>query len=101
MLEYASMRFRLSYQRATRFPSVIVSTERIARTLVHSNPGNIAHIPGPYALPAVSRNVTFRKRISIANPADFDATERNAVIVMGAPSYTSGVQKWNGTAEIL
>ncbi len=37
----------------------------------------------------------------MANPPAFEATERNAVIVIGAPSYTSGVQKWNGTAEIL
>ena len=29
------------------------------------------------------------------------ATERYAVTGVGAPSYTSGVQKWKGTAEIL
>ncbi len=46
-------------------------------------------------------NVTLKKRIIIANPPALEATERNAVMVIGAPSYTSGAQKWNGTAEIL
>src|SRR3954451_8850021 len=35
------------------------------------------------------------------NPAAFDATERNAVIGVGAPSYVSGAHVWNGTAETL
>ena len=42
-----------------------------------------------------------RRAIIMANPAAFEATDRKAVTVIGAPSYTSGVQKWNGTAEIL
>ena len=33
--------------------------------------------------------------------AAFDITERKAVTETGAPSYTSAVQKWKGTAEIL
>src|SRR3990172_13390123 len=36
-----------------------------------------------------------------ANPAAFDATEMNAVMGVGAPSYTSGDQKWKGTAATL
>src|SRR5436853_1602770 len=40
-------------------------------------------------------------RISIANDAAFDPTERNAVMGVGAPSYTSGAHMWNGTAAIL
>ena len=40
-------------------------------------------------------------RISIANEAAFEPTERNAVIGVGAPSYTSGAHMWNGTAAIL
>ena len=40
-------------------------------------------------------------RSSIANEAAFDPTERNAVIGVGAPSYTSGAHMWNGTAAIL
>ena len=45
--------------------------------------------------------IWLKKRINNAKPAAFGATERYAVIVVGDPSYTSGVQKWNGTAEIL
>src|ERR1035438_2687071 len=33
--------------------------------------------------------------------AAFDATERYAVTVVGAPSYASGAHMWKGTAEIL
>src|SRR5258707_12883647 len=42
-----------------------------------------------------------KMRISIANDAAFDPTDRNAVIGVGAPSYTSGAHMWNGTAAIL
>src|SRR5256885_17138763 len=35
------------------------------------------------------------------NPPAFEATDRNAVTGVGAPSYVSGAQKWNGTALIL
>src|SRR5436853_2250569 len=40
-------------------------------------------------------------RSSIANDAAFDPTDRNAVMGVGAPSYTSGAHMWNGTAAIL
>src|SRR3972149_8595224 len=40
-------------------------------------------------------------RTRMANPAAFEAVEMKAVIGVGAPSYTSGVQKWNGTAATL
>src|SRR5262249_11278845 len=40
-------------------------------------------------------------RMSIANDAAFDPTDKNAVIGVGAPSYTSGAHMWNGTAAIL
>src|SRR5215213_2630141 len=42
-----------------------------------------------------------KMRISIANDAAFDPTDRNAVIGVGDPSYTSGAHMWNGTAAIL
>ena len=42
-----------------------------------------------------------KMRMSIANDAAFDPTERNAVTGVGAPSYTSGAHMWNGTAAIL
>src|ERR1700680_4628370 len=38
---------------------------------------------------------------SIANEAAVDPTDKNAVIGVGAPSYTSGAHMWNGTAAIL
>ncbi len=36
-----------------------------------------------------------------ANPAAFEPTDINAVTGVGAPSYTSGVHIWNGTADTL
>ncbi len=33
--------------------------------------------------------------------AAFEATDRYAVTVVGAPSYASGAHMWNGAAEIL
>ena len=41
------------------------------------------------------------KLIKMKNVAPFEITERKAVIFTGAPSYTSAVHKWKGTAEIL
>ena len=37
----------------------------------------------------------------IAKPAALGATDRNAVTGVGAPWYTSGHQKWKGTAAVL
>ena len=42
-----------------------------------------------------------RTRTSTAKPAALEAVETKAVIGVGAPSYTSGAQKWNGTIETL
>ncbi len=39
--------------------------------------------------------------ISATNPPALDATDKNAVTGVGAPSYVSGAQKWNGTALTL
>jgi hypothetical protein len=36
-----------------------------------------------------------------AKLAAFTTVDINIVKIVGAPSYTSGVQKWNGAAEIL
>ena len=44
---------------------------------------------------------TMKMRIIMANDAAFTATDMNAVIDVGAPSYASGVHWWNGTAAIL
>src|SRR5262245_20914608 len=40
-------------------------------------------------------------RNSTANPAAFGPTDMNPVTGVGAPSYTSGVQMWNGAAATL
>ena len=61
--------------------------------LFHSNPWSDTHAPTGNPTMLESINDTLKNRIIIAKPAAFDATERKAVIVMGAPSYTSGVQK--------
>ena len=42
-----------------------------------------------------------RSAADIARAAPFDATERKPATSAGAPSKTSGHQKWNGTAAIL
>src|SRR5262245_12956861 len=75
--------------RASRLPTVIVTAERIASATVHegarSRPGND----------------TKNKRINTAKPAAFDAVDKKPAIGVGAPSYTSGAQKWNGTIDTL
>src|SRR5262245_66661611 len=87
MDEYASMRFRFDCVNAAKFPTVIVTIERTSNSSRQSS--FIAGSP--------SRKI----RSSIANDAAFDPTDRNAVIGVGAPSYTSGAHIWNGTAAIL
>jgi len=39
--------------------------------------------------------------IKIKTAAPFEITDRYEVILTGAPSYTSAVQRWNGTIDIL
>src|SRR5262245_49920008 len=67
----------------------MVTAERMASAIVQdgtrSRPGN----------------ATKNRRISTANPAAFDAVERKPAMGVGAPSYTSGAQKWNGTMDTL
>ena len=41
------------------------------------------------------------RRTSSPTPAALDVTESHAVTGVGAPSYTSGAQKWNGAAATL
>ena len=40
-------------------------------------------------------------RMKSASAAILGATEKKAVTGVGAPSYTSGVHMWNGTADTL
>src|SRR5918992_3436044 len=70
-----------------KFPTVVVSVASIANAGRHES--------------ATSGNPLNISTRSPTNPPIFDAVERNAATGGGAPSYVSGAQKWNGTAEIL
>ena len=48
-----------------------------------------------------SGNAVTRIRSMSTKPAIFVAADMNAVTVVGAPWYTSGVHMWNGAAETL
>jgi hypothetical protein len=72
MLEYASRRTICRCWRATRFPTVIVNTDRAAKIGVQNS-----HVA------ANATNISWR---SPANPAAFDAVARNAATGTGAPS---------------
>ena len=56
---------------------------------------------GWYTSSAPGKATKISVRISATKPAAFDATDRNAVTGVGAPSYVSGAHVWNGTAETL
>ncbi len=86
-LEYASMRTMFFCLRATTLPTVIVSAA-------------ITHRNGRYTSCACGK-ATNTIRIRPTKPAAFEATLRKAVIGVGAPSYVSGAQLWNGTALTL
>ena len=72
---------------AATLPTVIVTMASISKSSRQS-----AFIDG---------SPSTKIRISIANEAAFEPTDRNAVTGVGAPSYTSGAHMWNGTAAIL
>src|SRR5579864_6332484 len=84
MEEYASSRFTLSCTSAPILPRVI---ERAATTQInHTRPGASA---------------SNRIRSRTANAAALGAVDMNPTTGAGAPSYTSGVQTWNGAAATL
>ena len=87
MLEYASMRFTLVCAIAATFPTVIVSAAITESSMFQS-----AWI-GPNATKKVRRNAA---KAAALGPADM-----NAVMGVGAPSYTSGVHMWKGTSATL
>src|SRR5512143_2629261 len=87
MEEYASIRLILDCARASRLPTVMLRTANTAAIIVQD--------------PAKSGKATAKSRRNTAKPAAFDAVERKPAIGVGAPVYTSGAQKWNGTADIL
>ena len=51
--------------------------------------------------PMSSANGLMSTRVKSAIAATLGAAAKNAVTGVGAPSYTSGVHMWNGTAAIL
>src|SRR6266545_3673068 len=87
MLEYAKRRTTCRCWRATRLPIVIVATDSTANTGAQNSKRG-----------AKATNMSCRRP---ANPAAFDATDRKAATGIGDPSYVSGAQNWNGTAETL
>src|SRR3990172_11581502 len=74
---------------AATLPTVIESAAIAANMFAQS----LAMSPSP--------NATTNIRMTTANPAALLATDRYAVIGVGAPSYTSGTHIWNGTTAIL
>src|SRR5262245_5460616 len=84
---YANSRLMLLWLMAARLPMVMVRT---ATTASSGSQESRADASGP-------RNMRSKK----ANDAAFEATERYAVMVVGAPSYASGAHMWKGAAEIL
>src|SRR5262245_24703985 len=58
------------------------------------------HTSGPYTSPGVGKAMKITA-IRAKNPAAFADTDRKAVTGVGAPSYVSGAQVWNGTADTL
>ena len=84
---YASIRFRLRCASATRFPTTIVIAANHQTISVHTT------VTGPSASSST--------RSIAANAAALTAAAMNAVMGVGAPSYTSGVHMWNGTAATL
>src|SRR5215467_11616585 len=83
--EYASIRFTFRCTSAARFPIASDATAIAAHAHDQrcSSDGNAVRI---------SRNAS-------AKAATFVAADMNAVTVVGAPSYTSGVHMWNGADD--
>src|SRR5689334_21864366 len=89
MEENAIRRLIFVCGRASKFPTVIVTAERIARDGTHRR-----------AI-SVFGKATKNRRTSTAKPAALEAVDKNPEMGVGAPSYTSGAQKWNGTMDTL
>src|SRR4026207_1752276 len=87
MLEYASIRLTFVCTTPTTVPTIIVIaaiTESIG-------------IQGAWSGSSGDRNT----RANAANAAALTPVDMNAVTIVGAPSYASGVHMWKGTAETL
>ena len=82
--------------RAPRFP---ISNE--ARVSTASKISQPAELSLKDKFPRKGANPSESRRVKKAKPASFDTDEINAAEVTGAPSYTSGAQRWNGAAAVL
>src|SRR5436309_10264028 len=85
--EYASMRFRFAWAIARVLPTTMVTA-----AITHTN-GRQSCTYGWKA--------TLNTRRNAANAATFVPADMNAVTLVGAPWYASGVHMWNGTAATL
>src|SRR4249919_1286951 len=85
--EYASNRTTWVCLSATRLPSVMVAIEIAAKIGTQNAYWWM--------------NATNMSCSSPAKPAALEATARKAATGTGAPSYVSGAQNWNGTADTL
>src|SRR5581483_32246 len=87
MDEYASRRFTSVCTSAARLPMTSDATAMPAS----------AHVQ---RCASCGNAVRITRKVS-ANAATFVADDMNAVTVVGAPWYTSGVHMWNGAADDL
>src|SRR5580765_5310627 len=87
MDEYASILLIFGWATAITLPRIIVSAA-------------ITQIPSTHRSCKVG-NAVRKIRNSTAKPAAFGPTDMNPVTGDGAPSYTSGVQIWNGATATL
>jgi len=72
---------------AARLPKVMVTMDRMATTTSQS---------------ALMASMPIRKNLNMATkPIFLEPAASMAVMVVGAPSYTSGAQEWNGTMATL
>ncbi len=81
------MRFTERWASATRFPTTMVTTASHQITC-----SQMRWMPP---------NASSSTRTRAANAAALTAVAMNPVTGVGAPSYTSGVHMWNGTAATL
>src|SRR3954454_3523630 len=85
--EYANRRTTFVWRSAIRLPTDIVSTASTQNIGCHTS--------------CWPKKPTKTSSMIATKPAAFDATERNAVMGVGAPWYVSGAHVWNGTADTL
>src|SRR5258707_15434529 len=87
MLEYASIRLMLFCTTPTTVPRTIVAAATTQRTAPQSA--------------RIGSNAERNTRTNAAKAAALTPVDMKPVTDDGAPSYTSGVHMWNGTADTL